>query len=83
MDGERDVGLYGTAFDLKNPTPPGAACIIKIPRGDTNGVYDDEVTITSGLHTSKQKEQRRQKRGCIRTGKKQEARPKGLNLEVR
>ena len=22
---ERDVGLYGTVFYLKNPTPPGAA----------------------------------------------------------
>ena len=36
--------------------------VLTIPRGDTVGVREDEVTVTSGL-THKQKEQRKQKRG--------------------
>ena len=43
------VCLHGTAFYSKNPTPPGAA-LSKIPRGHKNGVGEDEVTVTSGLH---------------------------------
>ena len=34
--------------------------VLKIPRGDTNGVGEYEVTVTSGL-THKQKEQRNRK----------------------
>ena len=48
---ERETdGLYGTAFDLKNPTPPGAA---------------QEVPVTSELERyliHKQKEQRNRNR---------------------
>ena len=30
--------------------------VSNIPRGDTNGVGEDEVTVTSGLHAQKDKE---------------------------
>ena len=49
--GEPRMARYGMAFYLK------------IPRGDRNGVGEDEVTVTSGLHaqverTKKQTERR-------------------------
>ena len=42
-------------------------CLLKIPRGDINGVGGDEVTVTSGF-TRKQKEQTNKERreGYIR-----------------
>ena len=35
--------------------------VLKIPRGDTNGVGEDEVTVTSGLQASESKVSERER----------------------
>ena len=55
---------YGTGILFEEPNPTGSRPkVLKIPRGDRNGVGEDEVTVTSGLHaqverTKKQTERR-------------------------
>ena len=81
MEAVRGTGFAGSASPFlgrERAAIEGEGWVLlKIPRGDMNGVGEDEVTVTSGLHaqaerTNKQTEERGLHRnfGAIRTIRK-------------
>ena len=60
---ESEAGLVVPVMSACISAREGRWFVFEIPRGDTNGVSEDEVTLTSWLHAAQRRKKTEKRRG--------------------